>query len=160
MNDNTQLQWRKKPIVIEAFQMTAERREDNADWPNWLHDAWQLEREFPGSLYPTTRGVTADRTVSIGTLEGPLLVSPGDWIIRGVKGEIYPCKPDIFAASYEQASTTQVVAWIRWKDDPDGGPYLALDKDCDLWSVGRREDGLPIEKPLILKPDAPKATAQ
>jgi hypothetical protein len=37
----------------------------------------------------------------VQTLEGPLVVSDGDWIIRGVKGEFYPCKPDIFAATYE-----------------------------------------------------------
>jgi hypothetical protein len=37
----------------------------------------------------------------ISTLEGDLRASPGDWIIRGVKGEFYPCKPDIFAATYE-----------------------------------------------------------
>lgn len=42
----------------------------------------------------------------IGTLEGPLTVSPGDYIIRGVKGEIYPCKPDIFAATYEEVEPT------------------------------------------------------
>ena len=39
----------------------------------------------------------------IETLEGTMLVSPGDWIIKGVKGEFYPCKPDIFAATYEPA---------------------------------------------------------
>jgi hypothetical protein len=40
-------------------------------------------------------------TWRIGTLEGPHEVTPGDWIIRGVKGEFYPCKPDIFEATYE-----------------------------------------------------------
>jgi hypothetical protein len=39
----------------------------------------------------------------IGTLEGVMAAAPGDWIIRGVKGEIYPCKPDIFAATYDPA---------------------------------------------------------
>ncbi len=39
--------------------------------------------------------------VTITTLEGDLLASPGDWIITGIKGEQYPCKPDIFAATYE-----------------------------------------------------------
>ena len=39
----------------------------------------------------------------IGTLEGPHEVTPGDWIIRGVKGEFYPCKPDIFEMTYEAA---------------------------------------------------------
>ena len=93
------LRFRKKPVVIEAFQMTEERRASNADWPEWMHQAWQLDREAPGSLYPTEEG-TGDGTLSIGTLEGPHLVSWGDWIIQGVKGELYPCKPDIFEATY------------------------------------------------------------
>ena len=96
------LQFRKKPVVIEAFQMTEERRTSNADWPEWMHHAWQLERETLGSLYPTEEG-TDDGTLSIGTLEGQHLVSWGDWIIQGVKGELYPCKPDIFEATYEAA---------------------------------------------------------
>ena len=96
------LKFRKKPVVIEAFQMTEERRASNADWPEWMHQAWQLDREAPGSLHPTEEGA-GDGTLSIGTLEGPHLVSWGDWIIRGVKGELYPCKPDIFEATYEAA---------------------------------------------------------
>lgn len=98
------LKYRKKPVVIEAFQMTEERRVSNADWPDWMLRAWQLERETPGSLYPTESG-TKDGTLSIGTLEGQHLVSWGDWIIHGVKGELYPCKPDIFELTYETAET-------------------------------------------------------
>lgn len=92
--------YRKKPVTIEAFQMTKERRASNVDWPEWMHRAWQLERETPGSLYPTEKG-TKNGTLSIGTIEGQHLVSWGDWIVRGVKGELYPCKPDIFKATYE-----------------------------------------------------------
>lgn len=50
------LKFRKKPVVIEAFQMTEERRASNADWPEWMHQAWQLDREAPGSLHPTEEG--------------------------------------------------------------------------------------------------------
>jgi hypothetical protein len=94
------MKFRKKPVTIEAFQMTKERRVNNYEWPLWLHEAWNEERGVAGSVYPTTEG-TGDGTVSIATLEGEHLVSFGDWIIRGVKGELYPCKPDIFAATYE-----------------------------------------------------------
>ncbi|MEN6401641.1 MAG: hypothetical protein ABFD94_06825 [Armatimonadia bacterium] len=45
--------------------------------------------------------VLPDATVYILTLEGPMRADPGDWIIRGVKGEFYPCKPDVFVATYE-----------------------------------------------------------
>ena len=105
------LKFRKKPVVIEAFQITKERCASNADWPEWMHRAWQLDREAPGSLYPTEEG-TGDGTLSIGTLEGPHLVSWGDWIIQGVKGELYPCKPDIFEMTYapETKLEAQLVA--------------------------------------------------
>jgi hypothetical protein len=98
------MKFRKKPVVIEAFQMTRERRADNKDWPNWLHDAWQKQQGGEGSLwprnYPTSDG--ADE-LAIGTLEGVHIVSFDDFIIQGVKGELYPCKPDIFEATYEPA---------------------------------------------------------
>ena len=94
------LRYKKKPIIIEAFQMTLERRTDNRDWPEWLNRAWNEDRGVQGSVYPTIEG-TGDGTISIGTLEGEHLVSFGDWIMRGVKGELYPCKPDIFEATYD-----------------------------------------------------------
>jgi len=81
--------------------MTRERRLDNRDWPDWMNRAWNLKRGTPGSLFPTIAG-SGDGTLSIGTLEGNLEVSFDDWIIRGVQGEIYPCKPDIFAATYDK----------------------------------------------------------
>lgn len=96
------MKYRKKTVVIEAFKMTEERRASNEDWPWWMHRAWQLDRGTPGSLYPTEDG-TCDGELSIGTLEGQHLVSWGDWIIQGVNGELYTCKPDIFEATYEAA---------------------------------------------------------
>jgi hypothetical protein len=101
--DPMNYRYRKKPVVIEAFQMTEARRESNCDWPEWLNHAWQLERGTPGSLYPT-HSDNATRKLSVGTLEGPMLVSWGDWIIRGVRGEIYPCKDEIFRATYDPVS--------------------------------------------------------
>ena len=98
------IKYRKKPVVIEAFKMTRTRRESNVDWPEWLHRAWNLERGIPGSLYPTTPS-TSCGTLTIATLEGEHLVSWGDWIIQGVKGELYPCKPDIFEATYEPVTS-------------------------------------------------------
>lgn len=94
--------FRKKPIVIEAFQMTKERRQDNRDWPNWLNKAWNDNWPEPGAVrcvdYPNSDGTDQ---LMISTLEGPLTVSWDDWIIRGVNGELYPCKPDIFEKTYE-----------------------------------------------------------
>ena len=97
------MKYRKKPVVIEAFQMTEERGSDNRDWPEWLNRAWNAEDGVAGSLYlePGTGLEPATRRFLIGTLEGPLKVTWSDWIIRGVQGELYPCKPEIFEATYE-----------------------------------------------------------
>lgn len=96
------MQYRKKPVAIEAFQMTKERRLTNAEWPEWLNEAWNKRWPEAGAVscedFPNSNG--ADRLV-IATLEGTHTVSWGDWIIRGVAGELYPCKPDIFTATYE-----------------------------------------------------------
>ena len=102
-NERNHMKFRKKPVVIEAFQMTPERRESNSEWLPWMHRAWQLGRAEPGSLHPTIEG-DGEGTLSITTtLEGEHLVSWGDWVIQGVAGELYPCKPEIFAATYEPA---------------------------------------------------------
>jgi hypothetical protein len=94
--------FRKKPVVIEAFQMTPEHRASNLHWPHWMHEAWNTPHDQPGALlcrdYPNSDGTDPLR---IFTLEGVHNVDWGDWIIRGVKGELYPCKPDIFDATYE-----------------------------------------------------------
>jgi len=96
------MKYRKKPVVIEAFQMTRERRINNFEWPQWLHEAWQKQHNRPGALYPADfpESDGADE-LNIVTLEGVHRVSFGDYIIRGVKGELYPCKPDIFEMTYE-----------------------------------------------------------
>uniref|UniRef100_E6VFL5 Uncharacterized protein n=1 Tax=Rhodopseudomonas palustris (strain DX-1) TaxID=652103 RepID=E6VFL5_RHOPX len=79
--------FRKKPVVIEAVQFF-----DGAQPGELAADA------NAGRLRYTEEG-----TALIQTLEGVMEARSGDWIIRGVKGELYPCKPDIFAATYEAA---------------------------------------------------------
>ena len=91
--------YRKKPVVIEAFQMTQARRWDNVDWPGWLNAAWQKGAGETGSLWCDTD--PPHTFLHIATLEGVMNVDWNDWIIRGDKGELYPCKPDIFEATYE-----------------------------------------------------------
>lgn len=82
--------------------MTKERRVNNANWPDWLHKAWQKDYLLTGAVwpkdYPNSDG---SDTLCIGTLEGDINVSWDDYIIRGVKGELYACKPDIFEMTYE-----------------------------------------------------------
>ena len=85
-------QYRKKPLVIEATQWFK-----NGDHP-------EVRRMEVGSDRLCEQcGKPMHEHGWIGTLEGVCVVCPGDWIITGVKGETYPCKPDIFAATYEVA---------------------------------------------------------
>lgn len=96
--------FRKKPVIIEAFQMTPAHRQDNSEWPEWMHKAWQKERSEEGSLHPASVESDGTDQLEIKTLEGNHLVGWGDYIIQGVNGEIYPCKPDIFDKTYEAVS--------------------------------------------------------
>lgn len=93
--------FRKRPVVIEAFQMTEGRRMDNDEWPLWLHLAWNGERDAKGTLQRVDMGAPLPDDLEIVTLEGNHRISWGDWIIQGVDGELYPCKPTIFDATYE-----------------------------------------------------------
>lgn len=77
------MRFRKKPVVIEAVQ----------------YDGTLMSVEKLDGL-ECSQTLTSD-TIQIETLEGTMTANPGDWIIRGVKGEFYPCKPDIFEATYE-----------------------------------------------------------
>ncbi len=99
------MKYRKKPVVVEAFQMTLERRWDNSEWPNWLNQAWNMEPSEPGCLFCIDDSglIGQGERLCIMTLEGAHAVTPGDYIIQGVKGELYPCKPDIFEMTYELA---------------------------------------------------------
>jgi hypothetical protein len=76
--------FRKKPVVIQAMRLTEGTE-------------WEALREF----CPTVVSQSGHRAM-IPTLEGQMVADVGDWIIRGVKGEFYPCKPDIFEATYEE----------------------------------------------------------
>ncbi|WP_328805511.1 hypothetical protein [Paenibacillus apii] len=81
--------YRKKPVEIEAIQFTGS---------NW----GEIETFVPVGKY------NEDGTFNIVTLEGEHKCSIGDFVIQGVAGEFYPCKPEIFAATYEPADTTPV----------------------------------------------------
>jgi hypothetical protein len=84
--------YRKKPVVIEAEgPLTAENKDAIASWCNGKAE----ERHLAGP----GRGVHVG--VVIHTLEGDMRADYGDYVIRGVQGEFYPCKPDIFEATYE-----------------------------------------------------------
>lgn len=90
------MKFRKKPVVIEAMNWTGDNLSDVIDFTGLNVSAAHWTKE---ELEATVK----NKGLKIFTLEGPLNASAGDWIIKGIKGEFYPCKPDIFAASYEPA---------------------------------------------------------
>ena len=118
--------FRKKPVVIEAVQLT---------WANWnaicdfvpkpifIRGVWL---DNSGAMLPEFHtNVCAPGNAALGllidTLEGVMLARGDDWIIKGVKGEFYPCKPDIFEATYEPVSEEDPVQprsvttpWGKW----------------------------------------------
>lgn len=107
------MKYRKKPVVIEATQWFKNGDHPDDGYLMFLASDGQEHRcegkvvryfrhpEIPGTQLCSKCGVRMHEHGWIDTLEDGHNVCPGDWIITGVKGERYPCKPDIFAATYE-----------------------------------------------------------
>ena len=112
------MRFKKKPVVIDATRWDGSPKGASPiiGWMLDEHTAARLHWPNPGDQNcPDIQGhavrhycpacdYTDERpAIAIDTLEGTITASPGDWIIRGVQGEFYPCKPDIFDATYEPA---------------------------------------------------------
>lgn len=97
------MKFRKKPVVIEALQF-------DGSWQSakpildWMEPERPIDRS--GARWSDARPGRPEGLLYINTLEGEMTARPGDWVIRGVQGEFYPCKPDIFEATYEPVETT------------------------------------------------------
>ena len=85
--------FRKKPVVIEAVQFTRNNITEVEAFTEYAAHTFQIERKIDGIA-----------TCVIPTLEGQHIATEGDWIIKGVNGEYYPCKPDIFEKTYEKVA--------------------------------------------------------
>lgn len=83
--------FRKLPVEVEAVQFTGDNVAEVAQFLEWEIDHYQTG--------------TADEVI-IETLEGDMRANVGDWVIKGVAGEAYPCKPDIFSVTYEPVEET------------------------------------------------------
>lgn len=77
--------FRKKPVIVDAIQFTGSNVAEVAALLDWDYD----------------EGTSDDETLIIETLNGDVTVSVGEWIVRGIAGEGYPCRADIFAATYD-----------------------------------------------------------
>lgn len=96
------MKYRKKPVVVEAFQYDGDLKDSKGNWyvPEWAITAYENKVMFYG------RGANplyASYALYIQTVVGTYHVSVGDYIVKGVNGEIYPCESDIFEKTYEPA---------------------------------------------------------
>ena len=98
-------QYRKKPVCIEAMHLSADTTEDPSTGAQVcdLSLAGIVGWASAHGVRLSVIGMRRPFGLSIPSLEGRMEASPGDYIIRGVRGEFYPCKPDIFEATYEPA---------------------------------------------------------
>ncbi|MGL5512324.1 MAG: hypothetical protein ACRDBM_03670 [Sporomusa sp.] len=125
--------YRKKPVVIDAFQWFREM--SVKDTPDWFYHAW-----IGGKVRINVDGTGI---IAIETLEGTHLSTEGDYIIRGVKGELYPCKPDIFEMTYEP------VCEDEGSGNKDSNYVASTNIDEEI--VKARELILPMEHAIKLK---------
>ena len=88
MNTSPAKRFTKRPVTIEAIQFL-DTHENLCDLSEFMPDPLVVDYAFPN-----------DPLLNIETLEGVMSAKVGDWVIKGLKGEFYPCKPDIFEASY------------------------------------------------------------
>ena len=105
----------KKPVVIEAIQVPPEGEAFTDEQVSWIRS--NDPRDVVESV--------GAGCVNIETLEGIMTASPNDWIIRGVQGELYPCKPDIFAATYDVYSELEAMSFGQAVEAMKSGKRVA-----------------------------------
>lgn len=94
------MKFRKKPVVIDA--VIVPHNPVFTEVPAWLSEAFKN-----GTLLWTYDANHRQQKLRVRTLEGPIYATPGDYLIRGIAGELYPCKRDIFIATYEPVIETE-----------------------------------------------------
>lgn len=104
------MKYRKKPIVVDAMQLPPVDEDASEELIDFLHamdEDWESEK---------------DGYLVIKTMEGNMAAKPGDWIIKGIKGEYYPCDATVFAESYD----------VAWLDTMTHERWLELEKNQEL----------------------------
>lgn len=96
------MKYRKKPVVVEAVQLN-ERCLIEEDW------FWDAVTRNEIIVHDNGKWNKNPAWCEIKTLEGVMVAKAGDYIIKGVRGELYPCKPDIFAETYEEAEFLNIL---------------------------------------------------
>lgn len=101
--------YRKKPVEIEAFH-----------WDGSDACALDIVEWAGGAVKRRGRNAEGNEWLKVSTLEGEMAATPGDFIIKGIAGEFYPCKPDIFAGSYEPVAVDELIPTKLWPNTPAG----------------------------------------
>ena len=128
-------QYRKKPVVIEAIQFNGKNAEEIEQWSNNNVKAGPVSEDTLTKAY-----------LEIETLEGTMTAQPNDYIIKGVNGEFYPCKPDIFEKTYDSEVTTFEERLIKEQEELN-------DKLVKLYEFGSTEKFKeidPVHKQLLV----------
>ena len=112
----------KKPVTIEALQWTGENVSEIFEF---------CSMSYRSVINPET----GEMGMIIQTLEGPMTASIGDYIIKGIKGEFYPCKPDIFALTYDEATKTEAKPGKSLHNTTANGAKKNV-KDIQFWGDG------------------------
>jgi hypothetical protein len=168
--------FRKKPVVIEAMQFDGSNWQSILDWAGskWPNDPPGLD--FMGVFGNRGSKENAPFVANgmwIKTLEGHMTANIGDWIIKGINGEFYPCKPDIFEMTYEAALTADAqpvgdaprvckMPCTRWVyKENTAHPGVAVCDDCDTpmphLTTGVTTVNYPAPEPIVYKDaDAPE----
>lgn len=131
--------YRKKPIVVDAVQITRALLHTAERWPPWLFNAWQLPSEQEGSFTGRLNSGNDGDQVEyyLHADRGEVRVYMGDYIIRGAVGELYPCRPSVFESTYEALEDED---GLIERDDPpavDFDPAFA-GKPFLKWAGGKR----------------------
>ncbi|MDB5937514.1 MAG: hypothetical protein JWQ01_4858 [Massilia sp.] len=95
------MKFRKKPVVIDAIQWAGDNLAQIIEFTDGRQP--DVKHDFAAMKWEEYCALVARDGLKIFTLEGKMNADIGDWIIKGVKGEHYPCKPDIFVLTYEPA---------------------------------------------------------
>lgn len=128
-------QYRKKPVVIEAIQFNGKNAEEIEQWSNNNVKTGPVSEDTLTGAY-----------LEIETLEGTMTAQPNDYIIKGVNGEFYPCKPDIFEKTYDSEVTTFKERLIKEQEELN-------DKLVKLYEFGSTEKFKeldPVHKQLLV----------
>jgi hypothetical protein len=120
----------KKAIPVDAWQIDLLELQHQGNYPDWVHNAMQPEYKIFPDIHK--------KHITIKTLEGHMIGHEGDYLIKGVKGELYPCRKDIFEETYE-AYEEKPIHWkggkietIRVVENEDGSANIIMDMDEDV----------------------------